>query len=482
MRRPGAWAKGRLTQTEDGTGAKKLFGHTKSSHLAETRRLFTTFGYLVARQGATAIIGLGYWAVSTHLFDPQSVGLSAAAASTALTLSAFGALGVPLLLIAEIETIDPGRRRIFFSTGNAVAAFVVLILAVGTVMLSPWLGKSLHIIGGDPRMAVLFVVGSVGTMAGLTFDGAAVGLHRAAAQLWRGSLSSILKLIVVGFLVLASTRTATGLIFAWATALVIAFFVCMPMLQLEPAGPGQGMLSHRTAIVRRFGKLSLQHHVLNLSISSVSFIIPLTATLLISPTQVAYFSAAYLLSATLLVIPYLLALSLFAERSGDLALLHRNVRRTLPVGLALAGVIILAVEIAAPYALHLFGPAYAANGTTALRLLILVGPAYVVKDHYVSIRRAQHRMSQAATIMAIGTAAEVAGSALGGALWGLNGICLGWVVSASLEALVLLPTVIYVTRPVSAVVTGEGGGGEGKSESETESETESKSEVRVEPE
>jgi O-antigen/teichoic acid export membrane protein len=288
-------------------------------------------------------------------------------------------------------------------------------------------------------------------MAGLTLDGAAVGLHRGAAQLWRGSLSSILKLACVVVLVLASTRTSTGLIFAWAMSFVVAFFVCIPMLGLEHSRAGEGTLAHRGALVRRFGKLSLQHHVLNLSISSVYYIVPLTATLLISPSNVAYFSAAFLLGSALMVIPYLLALSLFAERSGDPGLLHRNVRRTFPLGLALIGGMILVVEIAAPYALHLFGPAYAENGTTALRLLILVGPAYVIKDHYVSIRRAQHRMAHASSIMAIGTAVEVAGSAVGGAMWGLNGICLGWVVSASCEAILLLAPVLHVFRHAPVV-------------------------------
>ncbi len=424
------------------------YGDGEPHYMTELRRLFTTFGFLVARQGATALIGLAYWAVVTHLFRPTEVGLAAAAASTALLLAAFGALGIPLLLLAEIESLDPSKQRVFFTTGNAIAAFVVLIMAIGTVALSPWLGQSLRMIGASPSDAALFVVGSVATMAGLTLDGAAVGLHRGAAQLWRGSLSSILKLACVGVLVLLSTRTSTGLIFAWAMSLVVAFFVCMPMLGLEQSSAGEGALNQRQALVRRFGKLSLQHHVLNLSIASVTYIIPLTATLLISPSEVAYFSAAFLLASAMLVVPYLLALSLFAERSGDPGLLHRNVRRTFPLGLALVAGIIVVVEFAAPYALHLFGAAYAQNGTTALRLLILVGPAYVIKDHYVSIRRAQHRMAHASGIMAIGTAVEVAGSAVGGALWGLNGICLGWVLSASCEAIVLLSPVLHVFRHV----------------------------------
>ena len=151
------------------------FGAGQSKHPVEVRRLFTTFGFLVARQGATAIIGLGFWVVTTHLFHPEAVGLSAAAASTAMLLAAFGALGVPLFLLAEIESIDPLQRRVVFTTGNAIAAFVVLILAIGTVALSPFLGTSLRIIGADPAMATLFVVGSVATMAGLTLDDAALG-------------------------------------------------------------------------------------------------------------------------------------------------------------------------------------------------------------------------------------------------------------------------------------------------------------------
>ncbi len=136
-----------------------LLGRGQPKEAAEVRRLFTTFGYLVARQGATAVIGLIYWAVVTHLFDARDVGLAAAAASTGLLLAAFGALGVPLLLLAEIETIEATKRRVMFTTGLAIAGAVVLILAIGTMALSPFLGKSLKLIGEDPVTAALFIVG-----------------------------------------------------------------------------------------------------------------------------------------------------------------------------------------------------------------------------------------------------------------------------------------------------------------------------------
>ncbi len=424
---------------------------------SELRRLFTTFGYMVAKQGATAVLGLAYWAVATHLFSARDVGLAAAASSTAFFLGAIGALGIPLLLLAELESLPVAIRRVTFSTGMYIACLVALILSLGTVALSPFLGDSLRIIGHDFTTAALFVIGSVATMGGITLDNTAIGLHRGSAQLWRGSLNSLLKLALVGVLVLVGTRTAPGLMFAWALAMFASLVVCIPMLRLQPTPAGEGNLSHRVALTRRYGVLSLKHHILNLSINSISYIVPVMAALLIRPQQVAYFSTAFLLSATVLIIPYLLALSLFAERSGDQGLLHRHVRRTLPFGLALCGGIVVAVQVAAPLVLRIFGPAYVMNGTTALRLLILVGPAYVIKDHYVAIRRAQGRLGRAAKVMAAGTSAEAVGAALGGIYWGMNGLCIGWAVAASCEAIVLLPAVIRVFHRDPPAEPGPGG-------------------------
>ena len=128
------------------------------------------------------------------------------------------------------------------------------------------------------------------------------------------------------------------------------------------------------------------------------------AALLILPRQVAYFITADLVATTVLIIPYLLALSLFAAKSDDPVVLHRLLRRTLPLGLAACAAIVLVVELAAPLILQFFGTAYAVHGSTALRLLILVGPSYVIKDHYVAIRRAQGRLSNATRVIALGTA------------------------------------------------------------------------------
>ena len=273
-------------------------------------------------------------------------------------------------------------------------------------------------------------------------------------------MTSVLKLALVGVLVLIGTRTAPGLLFAWAVSLAVALVVCLPLLRLEPTRGGEGTLSHRAALIRRYGVLSLKHHVLNLSISSISYIIALIAALLISPQELAYFSTALVVSSTAMIIPYLLALSLFAEVSSNPSLLRRHVRRTLPLGLALSGGTLVIVAAAAPLVMRVFGPAYVQNGTTALRLLLLVGPAYVIKDHYVAIRRAQGRLGHAAKMMTAGTSAEAAGAALGGIYWGMTGLCIGWIIGAGSEAAFLLPGVLRVFRGDPAVEPNPGGSSE----------------------
>lgn len=110
---------------------------TEAGKRADRRGLLTTFGHMVGRQGATAIVGLGYWVLITHLFTTRAVGIAAAATSTTAFLGAVGALGVPLLFLAEISRIEPSKRRVVFTTGMGVSGVVLLLLAVGTLALSP---------------------------------------------------------------------------------------------------------------------------------------------------------------------------------------------------------------------------------------------------------------------------------------------------------------------------------------------------------
>ena len=56
--------------------------------------------------------------------------------------------------------------------------------------------------------------------------------------------------------------------------------------------------------------------------------------------------------------------------------------------------------------------------------------------------------------MALGTLAEAAGSIIGAAIGDMNGLCIGWAVAASCEALLLSPAVMKVFRKAPVAPSG----------------------------
>ena len=157
-----------------------------------------------------------------------------------------------------------------------------------------------------------------------------------------------------------------------------------------------------------------------------------------------------------MIIPYLLALSLFAEISGGQRLLHRHVRRTLPLGTGPVWWDLGRRRGDGSPRPAIFGPAYVMNGTTALRLLPggprLRGQGPLRGDPPRAGPPGPCGQGDGGRHLA-----EAAGAALGGIYWGMTGLCIGWVVGASCEAVVLLPAVIRVFRRDPPVEPDRGG-------------------------
>jgi O-antigen/teichoic acid export membrane protein len=418
--------------------------HPQVRALAAGNGLFGRFAYLALTQGVVVVVGLAYWAMTARLIPAQSVGLAAAAVSTATFLSAIGGLGIGSLLLAELRGVADEERRVVISSGVVVVAICSGLLALATLSLSPFLGHNLSTIGRQPLDAALLVVGTVCTGVASLLDSTAIGMRRSRVQLVRNVCASTLRLGIVFAAVAIGVRNTEGMLIGWTLALGISFAI-WPWLLRMPRHDAISW-SRRWDVIRRYWTMALRHHVLNLAITSVTFLLPVLAAVLLVARQYAYFSVAQLVSSTALLLPALLTMSLFAEATGDATLLRRSIRRTFPVGVACCVTVLVVVEPTAPWVLSVFGHAYAAQGATTLRLLLLGGLAYVVKDHYVGIRRAQRRLTQAAAAVAIGTAAEFAAATVGAALYGVRGLCAFWVVAAFCEAAFFLPVVWKLVR------------------------------------
>jgi O-antigen/teichoic acid export membrane protein len=408
--------------------------------------LMGRFGYLVLTQVIVIALGMAYWAITARLMPARSVGVSAVAVSSAAFLSAVGVLGIGSLLLVELHRVPEGERRAVVSTGAMVAGGAVLVLALLSWAVSPFLGHSLRALGGYPPDALLFVAGTVLTAIGAVFDAAAIGMRKSPAQLARNTVTSALRLALLLTIVLMGSRTSTGLLVAWCVSTGLSLVICPRLLGLTRAKAYPTSLAKRREIVRQFRGPALRHHALNLAITSVTFFLPVLAALFLVPESYAYFSVAQLVSSTVLLLPALLAVSLFAEASSDPASLQHHVRRTLPVGFACCLTALAIVEYGAPLILGVFGHQYAAHGDEVLRLLICSGVPYVVKDHFVAIRRAQGRLTDAARVVILATCLEAAAAAVGAALYGVVGLSGFWVAATVVEAGFFAPVVWRVVR------------------------------------
>ena len=419
-------------------------GLSRAAHLRQMAAgtgLLGRFVYMAMTQGVTLLLGIAYWTTTTRTFPTHDVGYAAAIVAAAAFVNAIGALGIGTLLLAEIGHVPTEEQRPMLVTGVIVESLVALVLALGTWALSPFLGASLSQIGANPVEALLFVIGTVLTGVASLFDVAAIGLRKGPAQLLRNTVASALRVGLVFVAVWLSHRTTTALLTAWTVSLTISLVVSWGALRLGPGTPGWKTAAATRRLFTRFWSLSLRHHILNLSITSIGYFLPVLAALLLIPQEYAYFSVAQLVSSSVLLLPALIALSLFAEARGDDALLRSHIRRTLPLGMAFCGLVLAIFEPGAHLALSIFGPQYAENGTTILRILLLSGIGYVVKDHYVAIRRAQDHLTDAAKAIAVATGFEVVAAVIGGALFGVIGLSAFWVTATLIEALFFIPTV-----------------------------------------
>jgi O-antigen/teichoic acid export membrane protein len=332
------------------------------------------------------------------------------------------------------------------AVGLTVAIVSALVCAAVVWALSPHLGRSLSVIGRSPVDASLFLVGAALSNAASVLDAIAIGLHRSRVQLARNTASSGLRLAFVLGAVLLGVRSTTMLLLAWVVSLGVSTAYSSAAFGLWRSPLRLARLIFNPHIIRRYRVLALRHHALNLAITSVTYFLPVLAALLLIPTDYAYFSIAQLVASAALVIPALLAMTLFAEATGSDALLRRHIRRTLPIGFGCCAILLAIFEPAAPWVLSIFGRAYAEHGTATLRLLLLGGIPYVVKDHWVAIRRAQRRLAEAARWVACAMVFEAAAAATGGAMFGLTGLCGLWVLAAFLEVPFFLPGVVGIWR------------------------------------
>jgi O-antigen/teichoic acid export membrane protein len=406
---------------------------------------------LVGTQAFTSVLGLIFWTLAARVFAPSEVGVAGAAIALMILLGSLGSLGLGTVLIARLPMTSANDRRVLVRTclaaafgGGVALGLIVPALAVtvfGVTALAPIAGSLLPLLG--------FALGTGLTSATIVLDQAVLTIGIGSLQLERNVTASAVKIIALIVLGITGQHGGMVIYLAWT----IGTLASLPLVAWRTRGGrafGRGRSLFEPRLLRGLGRVAVSHYALNVTIQAALQLLPVMVTILISATANASFNAAILFAGFVFALPYAVSIGLFAAARGDESEIVKRMRLTIPFGLAISVAADLVIIPLAGPLLHIFGSTYAAEGTVILQLIVLAGLPFVIKDHFIALRRVQGRTTQALAMTSVFLVLELAGAAIGARVGGVVGLCLGWIAVLVVEAIVLAIPLIGALRSARA--------------------------------
>jgi O-antigen/teichoic acid export membrane protein len=413
---------------------------------------------LVGTLVVTSGLGFAYWWVIARQFPANEVGLAAAFVSAMMMLGTVGMMGMGTLLIGELSRRSDIVTSLI-STALLIVGGLSAVLGAGFALIAANFSEDFAILTASWANFMLFTVGVMITGIVLVLDQALLGLLRGSWQMWRNAVfaaSKLLLLIPVGYYFRAAG--AMAIYASWLMGNLLSLLFLVWLVGLKRLAQADYRL--RGHIFWELRRLALSHHILNLSLQAVQFMMPVIVTVMLSAEVNASFYVAWLVSSTLFIVPTSLTQALYAVSAANVSLLAQKIRFTLRA--SLAGVVAggLLVMVTARMVLNFFDPSYGVTATVTMRILLLAALPIIVRVHYVAISQISRQMSRAAVIFLVAAVMEISFSIAGALMGGLVGLSVGWVLAVYVEGIVMIPAVYRAaTRLETPSAVNEAGSG-----------------------
>lgn len=427
----------------------RVCGAGKGGHL-----VVASAASLCSTTVVTAALGFVFWAVAAHLATADEVGGASAVISAMQLIGTFGTVGLNTLLIAE-----GGRRRIDIKTlvvtGMSVASCVALLGAVGYATVFHFgLAKSETLYSTLPGV-LLFAFGAAITAATIVLDGALVGLLRGSRQLWRNTVFSITKLLLLPVAAVTTGASAAAIYAVWFAGNAVSVAALWARLK----HPWTWFLTRPSRrALRGLGRTAAGHHWVNVATQLPRLALPIVVATQLSNEANAAFYAALLLVSFVWIVPNHLATAMFALNAHNSSQLQSELRTAVRIAGAVSILAAVGTPLLARPLLAIFGPGY----EQAQWCLVALGAATfasAAKSIYIAVRRTQGALGRAAWAAIIGTVLELLAAEVGLKLAGLTGVGIGFGAAMSLEVLFFWPRIRAAQRATGdAFDWGSGGG------------------------
>ena len=418
-------------------------------HLASP--LYRNAYFLIASAGLTSALGVVFWAVAAHEYNPATIGRNSAAISAMMLVSGVCQLGLNAVLVRYIPRAGSSTRRLVLLSYAVTAVLSAVVAFAVALSVGSWT-PSLGFLGDDGRWLVAFVTATAAwTIFGLQ-DSVMIGLRQAQWVPLENSLFSLAKVVLL--LLLAASAPEGGVFIAWNGPLLIAV-ILVNVLIFRRLIPRHGHHS-RTSLPasRSLAVFAVGNYLGSLFFLASTTLLPLLIAAESGPRATAYFFIPWTIAMGLQLVALNMTTSLTVEVAFDESKLQEYCRRILAHTLRLVIPMVVALIAAAPYILRVFGDAYSDEGTTLLRLLSVASVPNVVVALGLSVARLQHNGRMVLWIQGAVCALTLAVSLILLPGLGIEGVGIAWLASQVTVAIWLLAGILRPVVMSSAPVAG----------------------------
>jgi O-antigen/teichoic acid export membrane protein len=407
---------------------------------------------LMISSGGTAVLGLAFWGLATHLTTPNNVGRASAEIAAMVLLANLSELGYASSFLRFIPVTGDRTRRF---VRIAYALCIVASLAIALVYVFAGLG---HWTVPSAFAWRAFFVLSVGMWTIFTVqDSVLTGLRATRWVPVENILFALAKIALLPVSLWVAPRQ--GIFLAWVLPVILAiagvnwYIFRRSIPDHERARPASDEYPTRRELVSFSAGLYATRLISTMSASLVTLIVIAK----LGAAANAYYYVPWLIVSGLGFLVWNIGSSFLVEASHKPEALRQYAGTTIRAMTVVLVPSMVVGEVFAPEILKIFGPSYAVHGTTLLRMMLLSLPATSVVVFYSSLSWLDKQVWWLAglSLASSATLFAVLFSLMGH--FGILSVGIASLASSALEVILFLPGSIRRYRMLTGSDIGEDG-------------------------
>jgi O-antigen/teichoic acid export membrane protein len=284
------------------------------------------------------------------------------------------------------------------------------------------------------------VIGFIAFTLGWTFTHLLTGIFISARKaeyvfVKNSVITSGLKLVVLVFLsVFAASFAFSNIYYSWGIAviasIIISFLILMPRIRKAY----KARISMERSPIKPMMRFSAGNYIAIFFGQAPILLLPLLITNIVGSDITAYFYLAMMMSGLLFIIPSAVGTSLLSEMSHEEVNYHDKIKKAALFIAILLSIGIIVFLLLGDELLLLFGPSYAVNASTALKIFAISSIPLSVNGIFVAIKNAKKQVRYVILVNAAVAIGTLTMSLMFMTEYGLYGISTAWLISQSVVA------------------------------------------------